>query len=127
MRRGLLTCELTTPKVDAPKLVLGGPNCGWLKRLKNSVRNSNPALSVIMVRLKTAKSKLETPFMRSVGSTRASSPKLHGPGATKHAVLNHSPNFDSALPDMPVWHPETTSGRRFCTPRLALFSAELPP
>lgn len=39
INRGLFDCELTTPKFGVPKVFPGGPNCGWLRKLKNSARN----------------------------------------------------------------------------------------
>src|ERR1700730_266666 len=65
-------CALPMVLVTTPKLGLlavqhvpfGGPNWGWLKRLKNSVRNSMFALSAIDVFLKIAKSKLLMPCCR---------------------------------------------------------------
>src|SRR5438876_12253319 len=61
------------------------------------------------VLLKTAKSKLFTPFCRSVASTRDSLPKPHCGGAVKHAVLNHS--FSCETPaGAPLLQPATTLG-----------------
>src|ERR1700751_690904 len=100
MRRGRFTVLLTAPKVPAPNVPFGGPKCGRLKRLKNSVRNSMFILSSgpKYVLLKTAKSKLLTPSCRKVASTRDSSPKPHAGAEVKHAVLNHSPILRVAPP-----------------------------
>src|SRR6266568_8874900 len=111
-------CALPMVLVTTPKLALfavqhvpfGGPNCGWLKMLKNSVRNSMFARSPIVVFLNTAKSKLLMPCWRRVESTRDSLPKPQSGGAAKHDVLNHPPSFDTGLPDTDLSHPATTSG-----------------
>ena len=84
--------------------------------LKNSARNSTASLSMIVVRLNTAKSKLTTPCCRSEASTRGSLPKVQGLfgilteplfplGAVKQAVLNHSLTLATALPDTFLSHP----------------------
>src|SRR5713101_2525356 len=104
---------VTTPKFGLVKVPLGGPNCGWLKRLKNSVRNSRYALSVTLVLLKTAKSKLVMPCCRSDGSTRASLPKPQSGGATKQLVLNQPLSLDTGLPEASLLQPGTTFGLRF--------------
>src|SRR5579863_4710785 len=117
--------ELITPKPPAPNPVAGIEKYGWLKMLKNSVRNSMPAFSPIMVRLNTAKSKLLIPGPRRLGSTRASFPNPHwnAPlvvGAVKHDVLNHCERWP---PPAFLSQPDTTSGRTFATPRPALSNA----
>src|SRR2546427_9340121 len=104
---------VTTPKFGLVKVPLGGPNCGWLKRLKNSVRNSMYARSVTLVLLKTAKSKLLIPCCLIVGSTRASLPKPQAGGATKQLVLNQPLSFDTGLPETSLLQPGTTFGLRF--------------
>src|SRR5436853_6641097 len=127
-------CALPMVLVTTPKLALfavqhvpfGGPNCGWLKMLKNSVRNSMFARSPIVVFLNTAKSKLLMPCWRRVGSTRGSLPKAHPlampgietplrpgvfrPGCWKQDVLNQPPSLDTGLPETFLSHPGTTSG-----------------
>src|SRR3984957_9697464 len=85
--------------------------------LKNSVRNSIPSLSPMLVRLNTAKSKLLIPGPRRFGSTRDSSPNPHCGGAAKQLVLKYL-----VRPPPPAFlsHPETTSGLTFATPKLPL-------
>ena len=78
--RGFPTVLVTAPKFalfDVQQVPFGGPHWTWLKRLKNSVRNSRFILSSGPKRvfLKMAQSKLLMPFIRSVGSTRDSLPK----------------------------------------------------
>src|SRR5439155_1841245 len=104
-----------TPKVGLVTVPFGGPNWGWLKRLKNSVRNSTFIFSPIEVFLNTAKSKLTTPCCLSEASTRGSSPKVQGLfcspfalsplGAVKQEVLNHSLTLETELPDLDLSHP----------------------
>src|ERR1700758_4059065 len=106
MSRGRFTVFETTPKVLLPvpvpgsnaqlprsettQVPFGGPNCGRLKRLKNSVRNSIFILSSgpKYVLLNIAKSKFLTPSCRKVASTRDSSPKPHAGAEVKQLVLN---------------------------------------
>src|SRR5216684_7724306 len=118
MRRGRLTVLVTTPKLALVKVPFGGPNWGWLNRLKNSVRNSTLNLSVMEVLLNTAKSKLTTPCCLIVASTRGSLPKTHSllgppvaasvpPGWVKQEVLNHSETRETELPEVDLWQPET--------------------
>src|SRR5712692_524526 len=111
--RGLLTVLLMLPKVPSGRKVSGVPNCGWLKRLKNSARNSRPILSAgpKVVLLKTAKSKFKIPCKRRLESTRGSFPKVKASGCEKHEVLNHSFSLDSALPDRSALQPGTRFGR----------------
>src|ERR1700719_4141213 len=125
MRRSGEATPFCTVAVIAPnplpvgvpsKPVPGGAKYGWLNRLKNSVRNSRPTLSVIGVRLNTAKSKLLIPGVLSVGSVRDSLPKPHCGGAAKQDVLNHCVTWP---PPEDLLHPDTTSGRTLETPRLA--------
>src|SRR6266576_1101653 len=79
MSRGLPSVLVTTPKLDDARVVFGAANCGWLKMLKNSVRNSrfirSPGPKVVL--LNTEKSKFLTPSRRRPGSTRDSFPKLN--------------------------------------------------
>src|SRR6266849_2412429 len=126
MRRGLPTCEVTFPKLPEPSPVLGGPNVGWLNRLKNSVRNSRPSLSSgpKFVLLKAAKSKLTIPSCRSEESTRDSFPYPHCGGAVKQAVLNHSLNLALWPPEgAALSQPGATLGRTFAIPNPAFSSA----
>ena len=58
----LVTCPKFPLGGARQQVPFGGPNCGWLKRLKNSVRNSIAALSAMVVFLKMAKSK----FLRAI-------------------------------------------------------------
>lgn len=104
---------LTTPKFDEPMLVLGGANCVRLKRLKNSVRNSNPSLSSgpKRVLLNREKSQLFMPDTRREESVRDSLPNTKSGGATKHAVLNHSFSLALPLAGDDLLQPETTFGR----------------
>src|ERR1700740_1934890 len=85
--------------------------------LKNSVRNSIPIFSPIMVRLNTAKSKLLIPGPRRIASTRDSLPKPHCGGGAKQLVLKYSTSLE---PPAFLLHPETTSGRMLATPKLPL-------
>src|SRR5262244_2446708 len=89
--RGLLTVLWTLPKLPEGRKVIGGPNCGRLKRLKNSARNSRPSLSAgpKVVLLNTAKSKLRIPCWRRLESTRGSFPNVNALGCEKQEVLNH--------------------------------------
>src|SRR5438309_9659657 len=118
MKRGRLTVLVTTPKFPLPNVPFGGPNWGWLKRLKNSDRNSIFILSPIEVFLNTAKSKLTTPCCRSVGSTRGSSPKPYAGGSVKQLVLNHCDTRETELPEVDLLHPGTTLGLKVPVPRL---------
>src|SRR5690348_3434843 len=90
--------------------------------LKNSVRNSTPILSVMVVRLNIAKSKLLMPGVRRVASVRDSLPKPHCGGAAKQLVLNHC---EMCLPPADLLHPDITLGRTLATPRLS-FSKAVP-
>src|SRR5450755_1225003 len=105
------------------KPVAGIEKYGWLNRLKNSVRNSTPILSPMLVFLKMAKSKLSMPGPRSDESTRPSLPNPHSGGAAKQFVLNHSVRLREPL----LLHPGTTSGRMLPTPKLAASSEVAPP
>src|SRR5438270_8971502 len=96
--------------------VPGGEKYGWLKMLKNSVRNSTPYLSPKVVRLNTAKSKLLIPGERREESARASLPKPHSGGAAKQDVLNH---WVMCPPPADLSQPDTTFGRMLDTPKLA--------
>src|SRR3982074_146823 len=123
MSRGRFTVFVTTPKFLFPlpvaasnwhvpksemvQVPFGGPNWGWLNRLKNSVRNSILNLSVIAVLLNTAKSKLTTPCWRSVASTRGSFPKPYAGGAAKRLVLNQPDILETALPEVDFLQPLT--------------------
>src|SRR6266849_590076 len=110
MRRGRLTVLVTTPKfalLSEQQVPFGGPNWGWLKRLKNSVRNSTLNLSVMEVSLNTTKSKLTTPCCRNVASTRDSSPKLYPVACEKQFVLNHPEILEAELPEVDLWQPGT--------------------
>src|ERR1700675_5039992 len=97
------------------KPVPGMEKYGWLKMLKNSVRNSIPTLSPMLVRLNSAKSQLLTPGPRSTGSTRDSVPAPQSGGAAKQEVLNHWLRVREPF----LEHPGTTFGLIFETPRLA--------
>src|SRR5207245_5146049 len=124
MRRG---CALPMVLVTTPKLALfavqhvpfGGPNCGWLKMLKNSVRNSTFARSPIVVFLNTAKSKLLMPCCRRLASTRDSLPKPQSGASVKQFVLNQLLSLDTGLPETDLSQPGTRSGLSvpFVTPR----------
>src|SRR5215469_930426 len=132
MSRGFPSVLVTTPKLgllEVQQVPFGAPNCGWLNRLKNSVRNSKPRRSSgpNLVCLNTAKSKLLIPCKRRVESTRASSPNPHCGGGTKQAVLNQPLSREVALPETFLSHPVTTSGLRVPIPRLAEDSAVEPP
>src|ERR1700758_1211664 len=111
--RGLLTVLFTAPKLPDGRYVTGGPNRGWLKRLKTSVRNSTPILSdgPKVVLLNMAKSKLTIPCCRRLESTRGSFPKVKASGCEKQEVLNHSFNLDSGLPDISALQPGSRFGR----------------
>src|ERR1700722_7833325 len=115
--------EVMAPKpfpVGVPsKPVPGCEKYGWLKMLKNSVRNSTPIRSPILVFLNTAKSKLLIPGPRRLGSTRDSSPNPHCGGAAKQLVLKY---WVRPPPPAFLSHPATTSGLTFATPKLPLSS-----
>ena len=57
-------------------LLLGGPNCTRLNRLKISPRNSSLKRSVIAVFFNREKSQLLVPCVRSVGSVALSLPSV---------------------------------------------------
>src|SRR5947209_836130 len=82
-----------------------------------------PILSPIFVLLNTAKSKLFMPSLRRVGSTRDSLPNPQSGGAAKQLVLNHCVVVRGPL----LWHPGTTLGRIFPTPRFAASNAVAAP
>src|SRR5437016_7687560 len=106
---------VTTPKLAlfaVQHVPFGGPNCGWLKMLKNSVRNSIFARSPIVVFLNTAKSKLFIPCCRRVASTRDSLPKPQSGGGGKHEVWNQWLSLETALPEVDLWPPRTPLGLR---------------
>ena len=67
---------MTSPfrSLPEPSPVLGGPNCGWLNRLKNSVRNSSAPVRRRdeVVFLKPPSRNWLIPSWRSVESTRDS-------------------------------------------------------
>ena len=118
MSRGLPSVLVTTPKLDDARVVFGAANCGWLKMLKNSVRNSrfirSPGPKVVL--LNTEKSKFLTPSCRRLGSTRGSFPKLNAGGAVKQAVLNHWFSLEPPLPAADLFHPATTFGLKVPIP-----------
>src|SRR5580692_135529 len=118
MSRGLFNWLFTSPKPDPPKPVFGGENWTRLKVLKNSVRNCKPSLSSgpKFVVLNIAMSQLLIPALRSVASTRDSSPKPHAAGAVKQFGLIHVIPCGVTVWGAPLWHPGTTFGRRakFC-------------
>src|SRR4051812_38262356 len=118
MRRGFPTVLLTTPNVLLPKDVFGGPNCGWLNKLKNSPRNSTFIRSEgpKVVLLKTAQFQLFTPSCRRWGSTRPSLPKPYAGGAEKQDVLNHPASRCSRSPATDPSHPAVTLGLRVPMP-----------
>src|ERR1700688_2419964 len=95
---------------------------GWLKMLKNSVRNSIPTFSPLLVRLNSAKSQLLTPGPRRTGSTRDSVPAPQSGGVAKQEVLNHWLRLLEPF----LAHPGTTFGLIFETPRLAASSGVEP-
>src|SRR2546422_8574528 len=110
MSRGLPSVLVTTPKLDDARVVVGAATCGWLKMLKNCVRNSRfsraPGPKVVL--LNTEKSKFLTPSCRRLGSTRGSFPKLNAGGAAKQAVLNHWFSLEPPLPERGLLHPAPT-------------------
>src|SRR5437016_12250059 len=104
---GVLAWELITPKDGLPAETFGLPNCTRLNRLKNSVRNCSPIRSVMDVVLKTAKSQLLMPWLRSVGSSRLSLPNVNAGGEEKQAVLNHWASLACAAPPGDLAQPAT--------------------
>src|SRR6476620_523156 len=124
MSRGFPTVLVTTPKLGllaVQQVRSGGPNCGWLNILKNSVRNSRPrrSLGPKVVRLNTATSQLLAPCIRTLGSTRASSPNPHAGGGAKQDGLNQPSSREVALPERILSQPGITSGRSVPIPRPA--------
>src|SRR5262249_25096708 len=69
-----------------------------LRRLKISVRNCSPILSVIDVFLTTAKFQLLTPGVRTSGSVRATLPNENAGGSVKADVSNQRVRRDCAAP-----------------------------
>src|SRR5207245_1379600 len=55
--RGVPTVDDITPAAALPMVAFGRSNCGWLKMLKNSLRNCRVYLSAIGNCLKTEKSR----------------------------------------------------------------------
>src|SRR5271169_492975 len=59
MRDGLAV--VTSPKLASVMVPSGGPNCAWLKALKNSARNATFILSVSLVSFCKVMSQLLSP------------------------------------------------------------------
>src|SRR5580693_1475451 len=88
---------------DGLKVDCGGPNCGWLKMLKNSERNSRCARSVSKKVLLTPKSNCQVPGPRS--RSRGAVPNSPA-GAANAAGLIHCPT------DLPAGGARETPGTR---------------
>ena len=78
--RGVLACEVITPKVVEVTLVFGEPKRGVLKALSASTRNWTFSFSNGENCLKSEKSKFFTPSFRTSGSVAPTFPKVNGAG-----------------------------------------------
>ena len=84
--------------------VVGLPNQGELKALKNSARNCVVTRSRIWNSLKIERSQLPIPSLRMSGEYRAWLPKVNGAGWEKTLVSNHSSSRSCGWPDSsPLW------------------------
>jgi len=101
----LLFCNDT--KIPAFHSVSGGPNCGWLKALKNSARNSRciPSLNLFMKNsFRTERLAVFTPGERTLVRLRGALPIALGSGTVttsglvKYLSRQSDPVFLSSVP-----------------------------
>src|SRR5216684_1608445 len=91
MTRGLFTVEFTEPNPGELMSFIGDPNCGWLKRLKNSARKFKPIPSRGSANcLMTEKSVFTKPG--PVTGIRDAFPSVPDIGGVKQAGLIHWPS-----------------------------------